>query len=83
MSVHIDSHEQRKDRRIAQAATADAPAYLLPWTPADDRELVHGRGTVAERARRLGRTYYASQARLARLRQLAPLELERFGQVTR
>lgn len=72
------SHPQaRADRRKLQDATYDAPAYLMPWTPAQDRELLRGQGTVADRAKRLGRTYYAACARLARLRELAPLEAER------
>jgi hypothetical protein len=63
-------HPAAKARRRSQlqAATAQAPAYAAPWTPAQDRFLLHAEGTVAERARQLGRTYYAANYRLQQLR---------------
>ena len=69
MSV-TTSREYRRDRRIAQEWTTNAPAYAEPWSPAQDRELMLGQGTLAERAKRLGRTYYAAQGRLIKLRRL-------------
>jgi hypothetical protein len=63
------SREARNDRRAAQILTIDAPAYAEPWSPSQDRELLLGQGTLAERSRRLGRTYYAAQRRLFKLRQ--------------
>jgi hypothetical protein len=71
------SNEQRADRRKLQQATFNAPAFMTPWTPAQDKHLLHGSGTIAERAARLGRTYYAACRRLERLRATAPLEAER------
>lgn len=40
-----------------------------PWTPEEDQELVHGPGTVLDRAVRLRRPYLACTHRLARLRE--------------
>lgn len=65
------STEARPDRRASQVATVKrAHAYALPWTPQDDHELRYGQGKLVERAARLGRTYYAAQLRLAKLRKL-------------
>jgi hypothetical protein len=69
MTVTTNSTEAREDRRYYQARTAaKAVANAEPWTLADDRELLTGPGTVAQRAARLGRTYYAANARLSFLR---------------
>lgn len=69
MSVHTSSREQRTDRRQLQRMTGGkAHRYEQPWTSTEDRELLHGDGTVAHRALRLGRTYYAAQQRLTVLR---------------
>ena len=68
MSVHTSSTEARADRRRHHDATADALNWHAPWTPDQDAELRHGRGTVAQRAARLGRTYYAACYRLSQLR---------------
>jgi hypothetical protein len=63
------STEAREDRRYYQARTAAKAVNIArPWSLEDDRELLSGPGTVAERAARLGRTYYAACARLAFLR---------------
>lgn len=43
-----------------------------PWTPEDDQVLLHGDGTVASRARRLGRSYVAASLRLTKLRKDTP-----------
>jgi len=73
--------QQRRNRRRHQEETYEAPRYLQPWTPAQDRYLVDTtNGTVTQRAAALGRTYYAANARLARLRELGQttsLEAER------
>lgn len=42
------------------------------WTPADDAVLLAGDGTLADRARQLGRTYAAAKRRLDRLRREQP-----------
>lgn len=69
MSVHTTSTEAREDRRYYQQRTAArATANATPWTQADDRELLTGHGSIAQRAARLGRTYYAANARLEKLR---------------
>jgi hypothetical protein len=73
MSVHTTSREAREDRRYYQARTAaKAVNIAAPWTQEDDRELLTGPGTVAQRAARLGRTYYAANARLSFLRHGRP-----------
>lgn len=69
MSIATSSRERRPDRRRHQVATgATARSYGARWTPEADHELAHGPGTLAERAARLGRTYYAAQYRLTQLR---------------
>lgn len=56
----------RDYRRTLQRRTAiRADRALAPWTPAEDRILTQGKGTVLERAVRLGRTYHACVRRLA------------------
>lgn len=71
MSVHTTSTEARRDRRRNQVETGKhARRFEQPWTPADDTELLTGPGTIAARAVRLGRTYYACSQRLYKLRQL-------------
>lgn len=66
------STELRSDRRDAQLLTVQrAHRAELPWTPAEDQELLEGPGTVTARAYRLGRTYYAAQWRLSQLRKRA------------
>lgn len=69
MSVTTRSTEAREDRRYYQARTAaHAVNIAARWSLEDDQELLTGPGTVAQRAARLGRTYYAANARLAFLR---------------
>lgn len=69
MSVATSSRERRPDRRRNQLATAaTARRWAEPWTPAEDARLLTMPGTVADRAKSLGRTYYATTNRLARLR---------------
>lgn len=51
----------------AYAEAAGTPTRRGRWTPADDAELLHGPGTVAERATRLGRSYGAAVQRITRL----------------
>lgn len=72
MSIATDSTEQRNDRRYAQLQTAKhAHRFEQRWTTADDVELMTGSGTIAARAKRLGRTYYAACYRLQLLRKQA------------
>lgn len=54
-------------RAEQQWATRLATRHGEPWTAAEDHDLVHGPGSVAQRARRLSRTYMACIRRLARL----------------
>jgi hypothetical protein len=59
----------RPDYKHHQASTgATATRYAQPWTEAQDRYLLHSEGTLAQRAKDLGRTYYAARYRLAQLR---------------
>lgn len=69
MSVQTSSTEDRPDRRHHQLQTAKAASrFEQRWTSYEDLLLLTGDGTVAQRAKRLGRTYYAAEARLAKLR---------------
>lgn len=61
-AAYMSTYRARKQR-----ATAAAARWREPWTPAEDAELLHGAGTVLERAVRLDRTYLACTHRLARL----------------
>jgi hypothetical protein len=62
------SPQQQNARRNAlQARTARARRYAAPWTVHDDLTLYLSVHTVAETARALGRTYYATNARRALL----------------
>jgi hypothetical protein len=69
VSVVTESVERRNDRRANQAMTARTARHIAtPWTTEQDTELLTGPGTIADRARRLGRTYYAASYRLQQLR---------------
>jgi hypothetical protein len=60
---------RREHRAAYQALSArTARRHADPWTPEDDEVLLEGTGTVLDRARALGRSYYACQNRLAALR---------------
>jgi hypothetical protein len=72
MSV-TTSTEARHDRRRLQQRTYAAPSWGAPWSAADDTELMTGQGTIADRAERLGRTYYAACYRLQVLREQAAI----------
>lgn len=59
----------RPDYKRHQASTgATATRYAEPWTEAQDRYLLHTSASLAQRARALGRTYYAARYRLAQLK---------------
>jgi hypothetical protein len=57
-----------RDRRQACNRITPNVRAGAPWTPQDDAYLLRGPGTLLERARRLGRTYVACEARLVILR---------------
>lgn len=63
-----NAEAQARVKHNSQAATSHAVHYDLPWTAEDDELLLTARGTVAERARMLGRTFYAAESRLSTLR---------------
>lgn len=57
----------RRRRAACNALTPNVRAGA-PWTPQDDAYLLRGPGTLLARARALGRTYVACEARLVILR---------------
>jgi len=74
--------QHRAYRANLQAVTGrEATRVAEPWTVLDDLTLRDDPGTIHARARKLRRTYYACQARLAILRDPysePALRLERF-----
>ena len=53
-----------------QATITKAPNYGAQWTPAQDSVLTNPElGAIADRARLLGRTYFAALARLQKIRE--------------
>jgi len=70
MSHGANTPEARRAQRSyhQQVTGKTARRFEQPWTQAEDTELLTGPGTVADRAKRLQRTYYATCYRLQYLR---------------
>jgi len=60
----------REVQRFYRDVTADAERRGLPWTESEDDELLHGEGTTAEIALRIGRTYNSAKNRIDKLRDM-------------